>query len=175
MELRGSAGVDDPAVVPQLTPGTYTGQSQAAWSLAGNDTYVVLGGEFPTVDGTAQQGLVRMAVSSVAPNKQGPTYTTKTATQTIPATTATSAGAGKIAVSFGTAWDYDNESLTYDLFRDNVTIISSTQVKTTFWTLPRKSFTDTGLTPGTSHSYQVRIKDSYGNTLWSPKSSSVTA
>ena len=113
----------------------------------------------------------------MAPNKQGPTYTTKTATQTIPATTATSAGAGKITVSFGTAWDYDNESLTYDLFRDNdnVTVLSSTQVKTNFWTLPRKSLTDTGLTPGTSHSYQVRIKDPFGNTLWSPKSNSVTA
>ena len=111
----------------------------------------------------------------MGPNKQGPTYTTKTATQTIPATTATSAGAGKITVSFGTAWDYDNESLTYDLFRDNVTIISLPQVKTNFWTLPRKSLTDTGLTPATSHSYQVRIKDPFGNTLWSPKSSSVTA
>ena len=40
-------------------PGTFTGQDQAAWSVAANDQYVVLGGEFPTVNGDGQQGLVR--------------------------------------------------------------------------------------------------------------------
>src|SRR4051795_6062864 len=43
---------------PELTPGTYTGQFQAAWSVAANASYVVLGGEFPSVNGTKQQGLV---------------------------------------------------------------------------------------------------------------------
>ena len=57
---------------PTLTTGTYTGQNQAAWSVTGNTSYVALGGEFPTVNGTAQQGLVRFAVRSIAPNKVGP-------------------------------------------------------------------------------------------------------
>ena len=61
---------------PKLSAGTYTGASQAAWSLAGNSNYIVLGGEFPQVNGIAQQGLVRMAIRSVAPNQRGPTYTT---------------------------------------------------------------------------------------------------
>jgi hypothetical protein len=157
---------------PQLSAGTYTGQSQGPWSLAGNGTYVSLGGEFPRVNGTAQQGLVRMAVSASAPNKQGPTYATKP-DRPVPATTVTSPSPGTATVTFGTAWDYDNETLTYDVFRDGTTIIRSLQVKTNFWTLPNQSVTDTGLAAGSTHTYQVRIKDSFGNVLWSPKSSNI--
>ena len=51
--------------------GTYTGQGQAAWTVTGNSQYVVLGGEFPTVNGTGQQGLVRFAVKSIAPGQAG--------------------------------------------------------------------------------------------------------
>jgi len=159
---------------PQLDAGSYTGQTQAAWALAGNATYVVLGGEFPTVNGAAQQGLVRMAVAASAPNRRGPSYTTKPS-RPVPATTASYVLPGSIRVTFGTAWDYDNESLTYDLMRDGAVVIHTTQIKTNFWTLLTAAYTDTGLTPGTTHSYQVRIKDPFGNTIFSPASNSVTA
>ena len=85
------------------------------------------------------------------------------------------AGLRNRAVSFGTAWDKDNESLTYDVFRDGgSTPIYTTQIKSNFWTLPTGGFTDTGLTPGSTHSYQIRISDPFGNTQWSPKSNTVT-
>ena len=159
---------------PQLSLGSYTGQYQGAWSLAGNGSYVVMGGEFPRVNGVAQQGLVRMAVTTVAPNRVGPTYTTKP-DRPVPATTASPSGSGALQVTFGTAWDYDNATLTYDLFRDGGgTPIYSTQIKTNFWTLPTRSYLDSGLPRGSVHYYQVRIRDPFGNTLWSPKSSSVT-
>ena len=158
---------------PKLSAGSYTGQSQAAWSLAGNGTYVVMGGEFPSVNGAAQQGLVRMAVSASAPNKRGPTYTTNP-DRPIPPTTATSSSPGTVAVGFGTAWDSDNESLTYDVFRDGSTVVRSLQVKTNFWTVPVQSVTDSGLASGSTHTYQIRIKDAFGNIQWSPKSSVVT-
>jgi len=160
---------------PQLQAGSYTGQSQAAWSVVANTNYVVMGGEFPNVNGTAQQGLVRMAVSSLAPNKRGPSYAT-TPPRPIPATTATSPSKGTVTVTFGTAWDYDNQKLTYDVFRDSnmTTPVYSTQINTNFWTLPSKSFTETGLASGSTHSYQVRIRDAFSNTLWSPKSGTVT-
>jgi hypothetical protein len=159
---------------PKVSAGSYTGQSQGAWSLAGNSTYLALGGEFPKVNGGAQQGLARMAVSASAPNKQGPTYTTNP-DRPIPATTATRSAPGTVSITFGTAWDYDNETLTYDVFRDGSTVIRSLQVKTNFWTLPNQTVTDTGLAGGSTHTYQVRIKDPFGNVLWSPKSSSVAA
>lgn len=158
---------------PQLSLGTYTGQSQSAWSLAGNGTYVVLGGEFPKVNGVAQQGLTRMAVSATAPNKVGPSYTTNPS-RPVPPTTATSSSPATVTITFGTAWDYDNESLTYDVLRDGVTVVTSVQYKTNFWTVPNQSATDTGAASGSTHYYQVRIKDPFGNTLLSPKSANVT-
>ena len=57
------------------TPGTVTGQYQAGWTVDGNEQYVAYGGEFPRVNGVAQQGLVRFAVPSIAPNKFGPAAT----------------------------------------------------------------------------------------------------
>jgi hypothetical protein len=44
---------------PTLSIGTYTGSSQAAWSVAQGSGYLVYGGEFPKVNGTRQTGLVR--------------------------------------------------------------------------------------------------------------------
>ena len=159
---------------PQMPVGTFTGQYQAGWSIVGNASYVAMGGEFPSVNGVKQQGLVRMAVTSLVTDKQRPTYSVKPS-RPIPPTVATKVASGSIKVTFGTAWDTDNNTLTYEVLRDNKTVIHTRKVKTTFWRVPTQSFTDTGLTPGTSHSYQVRIKDPFGNTLWSPKSSAVTA
>ena len=53
-------------------------------------------------------------------------------------------------------------------------MINTATVKTNFWTLPSRTVTDT-VTAGTTHTYQVRIKDPFGNTLLSPKSNSVKA
>lgn len=47
---------------PVLNTGTYSGAAQAAWTVTGNSSYVVLGGEFTKVNGVAQQGLTRMAI-----------------------------------------------------------------------------------------------------------------
>ena len=57
---------------PTLTAGTFTGQNQAAWAATATSEYLLLGGEFPNVNGTGQQGLVRFAIPSLAPKKQGP-------------------------------------------------------------------------------------------------------
>ena len=47
--------------LPEMSIGTFTGQYQAGWDVTGNDDYVVVGGEFPRVNGVNQQGLVRFA------------------------------------------------------------------------------------------------------------------
>ena len=69
------AGQPAPAYLgwyPDLNAGTYTGQAQGPWSVTGNSNYIVLGGEFTRVNNTNQQGLVRFAVSSIAPDVKGP-------------------------------------------------------------------------------------------------------
>ena len=57
---------------PDMDTGKFTGQGQAAWSLAGNGQYLVAGGEFPTVNGKAQYGLTRFARPSISGSHDGP-------------------------------------------------------------------------------------------------------
>ena len=60
---------------PDIAQGDITEAGQAAWSVAGNSTYISLGGEFPAVNGVPQQGLVRFAIPTDAPNASGPVLT----------------------------------------------------------------------------------------------------
>ncbi|MFT3970694.1 MAG: PKD domain-containing protein [Micropruina sp.] len=159
---------------PNFAFGSYTSSGQAAWAVnaSADGQWVVFGGEFPRVNGTAQQGLVRFRNRAGAPNTSGPTYTTIPATAT-PTTTAASLAAGEVRVSFGSAWDMDDEELTYALYRNN-TLINTQTAKSNFWTLPRLGYIDKNLTVGTSVTYQVKITDANGNSLWSLKSNTVT-
>jgi hypothetical protein len=150
---------------PTLQPGTYTGLSQAAWTIEGNSQYEVLGGEFPTVNNKAQYGLARFAVRSIAPNKEGP--------QGGSATTPTLAAVSphSIRVSWTSAWDRDNANLTYSVLR-GATVSASTVIKTItsgsdFWNLPTLSSTDSTAPAGSSQTYRIRTTDPLGNTFTS--------
>lgn len=100
---------------PDFISGTFTGQGQAGWSVTGNDQYVVFGGEFPGVNNKGQQGLVRFAVPSIAPNQRGPLTAD---VEGNPWTAgASSFVKGQVRVTFPTTWDRDNETLTYRVYR----------------------------------------------------------
>ena len=151
--------------LPTLDVGSYTGQSQAAWHVTGTSQYVLLGGEFPKVNGTAQQGLARFAVKELAPNRQGPIgYSRLTPTLT-------GVSRGTVKATWTAAWDRDNRRLTYELLRGAT--MSTSIVITTFtadsnwWTRPALSFTDTTAPPGTSQTYRVRVTDPFGNSMTS--------
>lgn len=159
------AGKPAPALLnwfPQFSPGSYTGMGQAAWSVVGNSTYLSFGGEFPKVDGEAQQGLVRMAIPTVAPNKVGPTGgDSALSLKAVP-----EAGQG-IVVSWGQLWDRDDLRLTYQLSR-NGTVVDMRTVSVPFWERSRMSFIDTG--EGSDDSplkYQVTVTDPSGNSVTS--------
>ncbi|MET0580029.1 MAG: LamG-like jellyroll fold domain-containing protein, partial [Ilumatobacteraceae bacterium] len=146
---------------PKLTQGSYTGQGQAGWSVTGNDKYVVYAGEFPFVNGVAQYGLTRFAIPSAAPNKMGPIVTTAL----VP--TVSSFTAGEVRLSWSTTYDYDNADLTYKLVRDGqiATPIFTETRASNFYTLTRMGFIDTGLVPGSTHTYRLYVSDGYGNTI----------
>jgi PKD repeat protein len=158
---------------PDLAFGSYTPAQQAAWAVDASGDYVIMGGEFPRVNGANQQGLTRFKTRPTAPKLRGPRYSTVPATPT-PSTNAVSLTAGTVRVSWGSAWDQDNKTLTYEVLRNNNTWVHTTTGDSAFWDLPTKGFVDTGLTPGTSVRYQVRISDPDGNILWSPVSNTVT-
>jgi hypothetical protein len=155
---------------PVLTPAAATapagtvavsGSVQSAWSItaSADGTYIALGGEFPSVGDAptvAQQGLVRFAVHTLAPNKIGPYYNS-----TSPPTVALGSLPGTATVTINAAWDRDSQNLTYQLRRDG-TLIWTTAMASTFWSLPQATFVDTGLKAG-PHVYQVTVVDPDGN------------
>lgn len=145
---------------PNLDVGTYTGSSQAAWTVTGNESYVVLGGEFPKVNGVAQQGLTRFAVASKAPNKSGPVaYAAGTGVSNGPV-----GSDGRSTVTFPATWDRDNASLTYKVYRDgSATAVGSISASSRFWSMPTVAFKDSGLAVGSTHTYKVVVSDTYGN------------
>ncbi|SDN45394.1 PKD domain-containing protein [Geodermatophilus sp. DSM 45219] len=142
---------------PTFVAGTFTGQYQAGWTVTGNQDYVVYGGEFPSVNGRPQQGLVRFAVPRLAPNAVGPVR----AGSSGPTATAVQGG---MRLSFPAAWDKDNEHLTYRVHRDSTTGAPACVVTapSRWWQLPTQACTDTGATAG-SHRYLVSVSDAAGN------------
>lgn len=148
---------------PDLAIGSFTGQGQAGWHITGtsNGDYVVYGGEFPRVNGVNQQGLVRFAKRPISPGTEGPRFAATPWAPTLVATSATSA-----RVSWPSAWDRDDMTLTYKAIRTGVSTPRVTiNANSQWWNTPRLGFTDTGLTPGATYSYRVVVNDPGGNTV----------
>ncbi|GAB3669833.1 hypothetical protein GCM10027589_38050 [Actinocorallia lasiicapitis] len=154
---------------PLVSLGTYTGQEQGAWTVTGNADYLFEGGEFPRVNGVKQQGMVRFAVKNKAPNKIGPVF--------VPAApTVTALPGGRLSVRWQSSWDRDNAKLRYEVLRDEETTpIGVLNGESNFWTLPTLGFVDQGLAAGSSHTYKIRISDSYGNKVTTDASAPVNA
>ena len=142
--------------LPTLTAGTFTGQGQAAWTIEGNSQYVVMGGEFPRVNRVDQQGLARYALTSIAPNKEAPQGYTELTPKLV------GTGPGTVRVSWTTAWDRDNERLTYEVLR-GTTVIATMEANSNWWTRPEMAFIDRGATPGSTQTYRVRVRDAFNN------------
>ncbi|WP_421732521.1 alkaline phosphatase [Cellulomonas sp.] len=163
-DLQGMPAPAQRTFWPTFTAGTYTGLGQATWSVNGGGKYVVYGGEFLSVNGVGQQGLVRFATPDIAPNDQGPMLS-GSATQP----TAASRTTGTMQVSWPANWDKDNGELTYQVFRNNgATPVYSTTRPSRFWDMSRLSFSDTGLSNNTSYTYKVVTVDAAGNSVTSP-------
>jgi PKD repeat protein len=144
---------------PTLDTGTFTGQYQGPWNVAGNSQYVVMGGEFRNVNDTAQQGLVRFAVSSIAPDKQIPRLFLS---NWLPR--AVSVNPGEVRLTWSGNWDRDNEYFTYQVFRDtDGNRVYTGSGRSTWYEMEQYGFTDTGLTPGSTVRYRVKAIDAFGN------------
>ncbi|MEO5877984.1 MAG: LamG domain-containing protein, partial [Streptosporangiaceae bacterium] len=154
---------------PLVSLGTFTGQNQGAWTITGDDDYVVLGGEFPKVNGAKQQGLVRFTTRAKAANKIGPV--------SVPAApVVTALPAGRVSVRWQSSWDRDNSRLRYEVLRDDgTTPIGSVSGDSAFWSLPALGFVDEGLAAGTSHTYKIRATDVHGNKVTTAASTAAVA
>jgi PKD repeat protein len=150
---------------PNLNTGTYTGQIQGPWSVTGNSDYIAMGGEFTRVNGQNQQGLVRFAKPSIAPNTQGPTLFNTTWPLNLSSTEA-----GKVRIGWTSNEDIDNDYLTYKVYRDNQNgagLIHTRSVRARWWNDFGMGFNDTGVSPGV-HRYRVAVTDPFGNIANTP-------
>ncbi len=146
---------------PTIEVGSFTGQAQSAWTVEGTSKYLVVGGEFPRVNGSAQQGLVRFTTADVAANKDGPRGSGEMNVQLV------SLAPGAVRVSWKTVWDRDNRQITYDIQRrvpgGAWSTIHTMQQDSAWWNRPNVAFTDTQATPGTTVEYRIRFLDPWGN------------
>ena len=139
------------------------------WAVDNNGTYLVVGGEFLTVNGGAQQSLVRFAVPPVGPKTSAP----KPFDTPVP----TVQSDGSVRVSFPDTYDRDSTAVTYQLVRSDDTstpVASMTLRNKGFWNLRTDTLVDRTLPAGVTVQYKLRAIDPDGNvtgTLWS---SSVT-
>lgn len=162
-------GVPAPSLLnwfPDLNTGSASGQNQGPWAVAGSRDYVVMAGEFTRVNGQGQQGLVRFAVRTLAPNVDGPRVSGAAANPTV-----SSPAPQTVNVSWPGNWDRDNERLSYQVIRDGTQVYSTTATSR-FYRQPTLRFTDVGVRTG-SHTYRIITRDPLGNTVQS-QSVSVT-
>ncbi|MDP9416937.1 MAG: LamG domain-containing protein, partial [Actinomycetota bacterium] len=126
--------------------------------------YLWVVGEFTTVNGKAQQGITRFGRG---PDTVGPSA---------PTTSVSSTRAGQVRVAWRQSLDTDDSTLTYSVYRDG----SSTPIHTAsgsswFWSRRQMTFTDTGLAPGSTHSYRVKASDGRNTTAASSRSVTVAS
>ena len=150
--------------LPTLRAGSYTGQGQAGWAVSAADGWVVLGGEFPVVNGLAQQGLVRFRARAQAPNSSGPVGYD----QLQP--TATVTGPGRVSLAWQAAWDRDDADLVYEVLRQSgggaPAVVATQTAGSTWWSRPALAAAD-GAAPGGDVTYRVRVSDPSGNAMTS--------
>jgi large repetitive protein len=144
---------DDPTLLPWFPDtndgiGEQIGPRDMVVAGGGAQDYLWVSGEFTTVNGSAQQGLTRFGQG---PDLAGPT---------IPVASAASFEAGKAQVRWRASTDTDDGTLTYRVYRDGgSTPVWTGTAQSRWWSRPQVSFTDTGLTPGSTHSYRVTASD----------------
>ncbi len=145
---------------PKFTIGDKSGSSQAGWTIVGNSEYLAIGGEFPRVEGVAQQGLVRFATKAKAANAIGPSAY-RFAGYGVAATSANSKKESKVTVY--TTSDSDNVNLTYELYRADGTKLATKTLAANWWEAKSWTYTDKNVPAGTSLQYKLVVKDPFGN------------
>ena len=142
---------------------TGTGGGLGPRVMATDGTNMFLGGDFSLVNGIGQQGFaIFRPTPDTAPGRPA-------------APTVTSTSAGVDTVTFKAVKDPDDGTLTYSIYRNGVTAPVGTLTATSWpWALPVLHFQDTGLTPGSTHTYTVTASDGTITSAKSPASASVT-
>jgi hypothetical protein len=116
--------------------------------------YLFAVGEFTTVNGRPQQGIMRLAD---APDVGAPSAPSGLTTGT--------AVAGRVQVRWTAATDRDDRTLAYRVYRNrSTTPIAVVKADSDWWRRPQVSYTDSSAPRGSFNTYRVTSVDSSGNT-----------
>ena len=139
------------------------GQPLGPEVFATDGQQLFVGGDFTTVNSKGQQGFTRFQASpDITPPVKPPT----------PKVASVEPGTVKI-VATGT-YDRDDDQLSYALLRDgSSTPIATWTASSKPWSIPTFVRFDSGLAPGSSHTYRLQVSDD-GNVLKSSTSAAVT-
>ena len=164
------AGAPVPVLLPWL-PKADDGPSTSywkngTWSIDANGSYVVVGGEFLTVDGQPQQSLVRFAARGVpGAVNYGPQVP-------FAAPTVVRNGQLRPVITWKATWDAQNAGLTYYVYRDGTANpIYQTTALSWPWSEPTLTYVDTSA-PNGIVSYWIKAVDADGAHEGSPHGSS---
>ena len=126
-------------------------------TIATDGNQMFVGGDFSQVNRSNQMGIARFARGSGATPESAPTPTVQPNK------------VGAMTVIFPSVYDRDSGTLTYTLYRNGgATPIYTRTVESFPWSRPMLRFDDTGLTPGATYSYRVRVSDGTHQTALSP-------
>ena len=169
VDLSGNPSGSYVTWFPELSYGKATGQGQGGWTVEGNDDYLVVGGEFPTVNGKAQEGLTRFATRAVAENpvKQGPAAANSVTRPIVKVTPS-----GNVQITYNSNWDRDGINLEWALVRSDLgeaKPLDAQSGRSLFWEKKTFRIQDKTVKPGATYEYRVIAKDADGNRAESPR------
>ena len=134
------------------------GPRALAITTAGTRRYFVAVGEFTTVNGVAQQGILRLA--------DGPDTGAPPAPLGLTASTAV---AGRVQLRWLASTDRDDATLTYRVYKNSSTTpVATFAADSDWWKRPQLQYVDTAVTAGTLYTYKVTATDSSGNVSGAP-------
>jgi hypothetical protein len=148
--------------------------------MANDGNQIIVGGDFTSVNNSSQQGIARFVANGnhATPTVPGRSYNSDPFNG-VPGTLAANlaitvqpTAANTLTVLVPTAADADNGTLTYRIYRDNVTNPVATLTAESYtWSRPTLRFDDRGLAAGSTHSYRVTASD---GTFTSTRSTAVS-
>lgn len=137
----------------------------ATWAIGGTSDYMVVGGDFPSVNGMAQQNLVRFPRRGITAHEQGPRWDELSIQ-------AFSRAPGLIQVLVGGTYDRDDATLTYEI-RGRGKVLDRRTIRSSEWAYQDYGFVDE-VEPGSTQTYSVTVSDADGNVAYR-KTEAVTA
>ncbi|WP_019854827.1 hypothetical protein [Actinopolyspora mortivallis] len=165
-----SEGDPVPELLPWL-PNTNGGPQDSPWkngpwAIDANSEYVVVGGEFTTVNGQPQQSLTRFAARSVPGavhnGPQVPFGAPEVRRNWI---------SRDVTIEWQGTWDAQNSAIRYEVIRVGTSEPIHTVTRESWpWEIPSMSFTDTDAPSGDTE-YWIRAVDADGASIGSPRGS----